>query len=279
MKPLFVSIAQIEPVREKYAKDWSEGHATRFATEGHYQWMAEFVKGRSLVLEVGTGDGASTFALFVNGATVVSIESNPHCLERAYQKLTQAGVPVSREQRGALTVNDTGRAEIRWEKITSTMPRQGVLLLGGDMLADAELKSWLLQQQRFDAVVCWNIGASAIENTAARDEAEYRLRVQNKVYDLANQVLNSGGVLHFVDRGRDLLPEQEQEQRAAMIEGHQDQASTTSLQVDSNVEFRSYTPPTAGSGVNMIGAIRPSSRMTPTRRRSGRSLLPSRKVY
>lgn len=244
--------ARIEPVREKYANDWSEGHATRFETEGHYQWMADFVKGRSLVLEVGTGDGAATLALLVNGATVVSIESNPHCLERAHQKLIQAGVHVSREQRESLMVNDTGRAEIRWGKVTSRMPGQGVLLLGGDIVTDAELKSWLLQQQRFDAVVCWNIGASAIENTVARNEAEYRLIVQNKVYDLADQVLKSEGVLHIVDRGRELLPGQEQEQHSAMIEGHQDQASTTSLQVGSNIQIRSYTPPSAGSGVKMI---------------------------
>jgi hypothetical protein len=66
--------AKIDPIRETYAKNWSEGHATPFTTDGHFQWMADFVKGRFLVLEIGTGDGAGTLALCANGSTVVSVD-------------------------------------------------------------------------------------------------------------------------------------------------------------------------------------------------------------
>lgn len=244
--------AQIESIREKYANDWSDGHAARFSAAGHYQWMADFVAGRELVLEVGTGDGSGTIALLAKGArTVVSIESNPQCLDRAYQKLTQGGIPVTREHRGVLTVNQANVAQIRWDRVNSSIPERGVLLLGGDMLADTELKSWLIQQTKFDAVVCWNIGASAVENTAAENEGDYRLRVQNKVYDLADQILKPGGILHIVDRGRDSSAGPEQELREAWIGGHQEQASTTSLQVSLDVQSRSYTPPPAGVGVAM----------------------------
>ncbi len=240
----------VNVTREKYAKDWSEGHAAKFIADGHYQWMAGFVKGRHLVLEVGAGDASSTLALIANGSVVVSLETNPYCFERARENLTKAEIQVVTVPRGKLIVNSSGQATFQYQKVTATIPSQGVLLIGGDMLTDPELKSWLRQQAKFDAVVCWNMGASAIENTATSDNSQYRLKVQNKVYDLAEDILMSGGILHIVDRGRDPTPENENIHRIELLEGHRDQASTTSLIVDTDIKFRSYTPPT-DSGIKM----------------------------
>ena len=75
--------------------------------------------------------------------------------------------------------------------------------------------------------------------------------MQNKVYDLADEILKSGGILHVVDRGRDPTPENEASKKKSLwLDGHTDQASTTSLKVDQDIKFRSYTPP-ADSGLKM----------------------------
>ena len=118
------------------------------------------------------------------------------------------------------------------------------------------------------------------ENTlqAARNEAEYRLRMHNKVYELSDQVIRSRAVLHIVDRGRELLPGQEHKQRDAKIEGHRDHASVTSVQVSSDVAIRSYTPPSPDSGVSMIALDTTKSRTSPTRGLSGLSFPPSSDV-
>lgn len=251
-KQLRAFIAKSDQVRDQYAKNWSESHAALFTAAGHYQWMAEFVKGRHLVLEIGTGDGSGTIALCANGSIVVSIDNNSFCLKRAYQNLTNTGFPVVYEERGNIAVNNDGPPRICHRKVTSSMPERGALLLDGDILADDELDKWLREQPSFDAVLCWNIGASTFDVSVANDVAQYRLRVQNRVYELADVLLKKGGILHIVDRGRPLLPGKETEQRATMIEGYTDQASVTSLWVNQDMGIRPYTPPLEGSGVNMV---------------------------
>ena len=76
---------------------------------------------------------------------------------------------------------------------------------------------------------------------------EYRLRTQNKTYEIADCILKPGGVLHVVDRG--VVPETD-EIKSIIIDRHKDQASVTSLRF-SEFAYRLYTEPTA-HGISMI---------------------------
>ena len=237
-----------------YARNWSEGHATPFSADGHYQWMAEFVKGRSIVLEIGTGDGAGTLALCANGSVVVSVDKNPFCLDLAHQKIKDAGVPVNYEPRGKFVANDEKSYEIVFTKVNSAIPASGALLLGGDLMTDEELGKWLFANRGFDAIVCWNIGTFQLNTTLARSETEYRLKVQNRVYEMAEHLLKRGGILHIVDRARGLIAGKEAEMRAVMLQGHVDQASVTTLQINSEISIRPYIPPQEDSGIEMMAS-------------------------
>lgn len=104
-------------MREQYARDWSRGHAERLSADGHYSWMAAFLAGRNLLLEIGTGDGSGTLALVGNGAVVVSIEKNPYCLEMAKKNLLKSDVPVVTVSRGRLVPEGSQSPDIfltRW---------------------------------------------------------------------------------------------------------------------------------------------------------------------
>jgi hypothetical protein len=246
--------AKIDPIRKRYAKNWSEGHASTFTADGHYQWMADFVKGRYLVLEIGAGDGAGTLALCANGSIVVSVDKNPFCLERAHQTIKNARVPVVYEPRGKLVAENEDSYEITFGKVNSAIPASGALLLGGDIMTDDELGKWLFANRGFDAIVCWNIGTFQLNTTLASSEAEYRLKVQNRIYETAEHLLKKGGILHIVDRASTLIEGKEAKMRAAMIEGHMDQASVTSLRVNQEIAIRPYTPPPEGTGIRMKAA-------------------------
>ena len=75
----------------------------------------------------------------------------------------------------------------------------------------------------------------------------YRLKVQNSVYELADQILRTGGVLQAVDRAHS--PDS-QILKDDVIRSHKEQASVTSLQVDS-MAHRAYTEPSKANAIKM----------------------------
>jgi len=115
----------------------------------------------------------------------------------------------------------------------------------------------------FDVVVCWLVGTHRGRELSAinagyrfRSSQEYRLRVQNKVYELADEILRSGGVLQVVDRGE--YPETEAH-REDWHKAHRDQASVTSLDV-AVPEHCEYEEPTEGKHVTMEKSLPLSGR-------------------
>ncbi len=236
-------------MREKYARDWSFGHAQNLSTNGHYKWMAKFLAGQKLVLEIGAGDGRGTIALVENGSAVVSIEKNPYCFELAKHNLLEAGIPLVTAPRGRVATESSSTPEVFEETVVAEIPSEGVLLLGGDIMFDARLHEWLKFNAPFDGIACWNIGSHRLD----AESQNFRLRVQNCVYDLAHEILHSGGTLHIVDRGRAPISERLDEMIQTQLDGHRDQASTTDLEVDSAIESRVYRPP-ENTGIELVPA-------------------------
>lgn len=93
-----------------------------------------------------------------------------------------------------------------------------------------------------------------ISNLKSADPDTYRLRVQNRVYKLAAQVLRPGGWLQVVDRGE---PPTEQFLLDDVFKAHRDQASPTNLEVFS-VQHREYVEST--SGIRMVASTPASGR-------------------
>ncbi len=93
-----------------------------------------------------------------------------------------------------------------------------------------------------------------IANLKIANPDDYRLRVQNRVYRLAAQVLRPGGWLQVVDRGE---PPTEQFLLDDMFNSHRAQASPTDLEVFA-VEHREYGEST--SGIRMVASTPTSGR-------------------
>jgi len=241
-------------VRERYANNWANGHAEHFKLQGDYEWMAQFLGGCQRIMEVGTGDASGTIALCRRGAVVVSIEKNPFCQQLAEKKLRSAGINVISEQRGTINPLDDGTYETVYASVESVVPTEGVLLLGGDVTGDLELAKWAIANTPFDGIACWNVGTHQFNSNLTSDPSEYRLIVQNRVYEMAHRLLRSGGILHVVDRGRAPTEEHLQAMIESQLDGHRDQASVTNLCVDSNITYRVYQPPKDNTGISMQAA-------------------------
>jgi hypothetical protein len=125
-----------------------------------------------------------------------------------------------------------------------------VVLVESDVLNDEGMHRHLSAAAPFDAVACWLMGThSAREANEAIDalhiatSAEYRLRVQNRVYELADTVLRPGGVLHVVDRGQAPTSKELVED---IVRAHEEQAEVTSLVVRSPPTWRPYEADAGG---------------------------------
>lgn len=236
--------------REEYARTWSESDAAAFAAGGHYAWMASHVTGKHRVLEIGTGDGRGTIELLRAGHVVVSVDENPACLRRAQKSISDAGFAVTTELRGTVHPGKDGYT-VAYQPVNSLAPVAGALLVEGDTLNDPVLLSWLKSLPPFDAVTCWLMGshrARQLNLALPRESANlYRLRVQNRLYEFADTILQSGGILNIVDRGTiGTTPAAIALLTADAIQSHEDQASSTSLRIDARVDMRRYNAPAGG---------------------------------
>lgn len=267
-------------LRTSYASRWRVT-AGSFDAAGHYEWMAEQVRDYHRVLEVGTGVGHSTLALLRAGHQVVGVDENPDCLQQAKNLITASGMDCELVLRGDFALGKDGHYTIAYAEVAPSQSPPTCLLVEGDVLGDTNLITWLEAENRFDAVVCWLIGthkarpaSSAVRRSGIGSVGEYRLLVQNTVYELADHLLRPAGMLNVIDRGEhplsDIL-------RTDAYRGHCDQAGPTSLVVQPFPEVREYRPESPDGGIGMQATLGCSGR-TPTSNRvaliSWRSMKP-----
>ncbi|MEB8055653.1 class I SAM-dependent methyltransferase [Pseudomonas fulva] len=227
------ALYQLKSFRKAYIKSWginSEGHLV----QGHYSWMAERVKGFPRTLEIGCGVGHSTLALLQQGHTVVCVEENPQCIAATRKRLADEGFCVEVIARETPVSLDENAYRLIYSEIPEA-PEADCLLIEGDALNDPALEAWLERQPKFDAVACWLLGThDARGHNAAVDLAlmptayEHRIFVQNRVYEIADRILRSGGVLSVIDRAQTPTT---QDMVEKLLQHHREQASVTSLVV------------------------------------------------
>ena len=264
--------------RLSYARRWGRYHASKFEQDGHYEWMASFLGGHRVVLEIGTGTAQGTKALLEKGHTVISIDENPECLKIAERFLLSEGYKVTYEPREEIRIEHDGYS-IDYHAPESPLIEGGALLLEGDVLNDPELLAWLTKLP-VDAVVCWLLGThearphnTIFHSIKVGNPGEYRLRVQNRIYEIADKVLKPGGILHIVDRGE--APAEDESLDEDTLTAHRDQASVTTLEVEST-DYRLYEEPTDPKALPMGLTLGLSGRM-PTNYRPALVSITSRK--
>ena len=254
--------------RKQYLKEWEHGNAKLFKADGHYEWMANFVKGYTKILEIGTGDGRGTLQLVKNGHKIISIDENKFCLDAAQKRLEKNNVSVHRLKREIVRpIGEGSHYSIKYKTIQSQLPECDVLLIEGDINNDDTLLRWLEKNKLFDAVICWLIGTHGgrgfneiIDINVIPTPMHYRLKVQNRVYEVSDLILRTKGILHIVDRGQ--MPNTK-ELLDGLRDGHKDQASVTSLEVK-DLNFRQYEEPTNGNSVEMCMTITEHTECTDT---------------
>ena len=239
----------VDKKRDEYRSEWNV-NAEFFNSIGAYDWMCEAVVGKKLLIEIGCGTGESTLALAKHKHRIVTIEENPHCCRATAKKLFENGVDVELIERGEIHGTQNKSYKQLYQPLSLTKLTASVTVVEGDALFDNGLKEWLESIGPFDAVVCWLMGTNQSRQLVAeystlpwKDNGEYRLRVQNRVYELADRVLDSGGILNTVDRGE--LPEGDMKDELIKedIDSHVDQASVTSLEIDaSSQRYMKYEP-------------------------------------
>lgn len=227
------ALYQLNRFRKDYIKSWgvnSKGHLD----QGHYGWMAERLVGYPRTLEIGCGVGHSTLALLKQGHTVVCIEENPHCIAATQRLVSESGYSVAVIARETPKSLDDNAYRLIYKDIGS-VPQADCLLIEGDALNDPKLEAWLEQQPKFDSVACWLLGTHdarghniAVDLASMPTPREHRIFVQNNVYEVADRVLRSGGILTVIDRAE--TPSNEALVTKVM-DHHREQASVTSLVV------------------------------------------------
>lgn len=243
--------------RQEYAKKWSNVNASFFAEKGLYTWMATFLENYKNIIEIGTGDGRGTLVLAKSGHKILSIDENPFCLQLANDLLIKYGFNVLLLNREKITFNDSNYS-ISYEEIGSIDTGNfDVVLIEGDIINDNNLHNWLLATKPYDAIACWLIGTHTsrqynkqVQYYNINSDQNYRLKNQNIIYEIAEYLLRSGGILHIVDRGE--VPDSKLLQDD-FLNSHKEQASVTSLEV-TRLDWREYEEPNRTEAIQMVVA-------------------------
>jgi SAM-dependent methyltransferase len=198
------------------------------------------------ILDIGCGSGDGIMALkaaCAPNARIISCDDNPHCLEAARAKIASCGLSVEVINRLYQRVagDEFHEMAVAAGKLQMLQGGADVTLVQADLIWDSEFLQFLKNRTKFDAITVWLIGTYDLKpqclNLKPKVEGGmYRLMVQNKIYELGNEILRVGGVLQVVDRGES--PKEEYLIKET-IDSHKEQAQGTSLEVIGH-NFKDY---------------------------------------
>ena len=232
-----------------YSRNWSTTSQYHFE-RGVYHWLAEQLIDRNpkRVLDIGCGSGHGLVALrdvLGSNIEIVAIDENRSCLQAAKGTL-RLKQDVDAE---VITRMSVSRCSGGYAHVAGPLTLEAgaaCVLIESDVCNDPYLAAALQSSGGFDAVTIWFTGSHMLRpqnlNVKARGittDAAHRLYVQNETYELADAVLESGGVLQVSDRGQ--MPNSEL-LRNDILRAHKEQASVTSLEVQS-LTYHPYEEP------------------------------------
>lgn len=251
--------------KAEYRDHWA-CNAAHFEAQNCYKWMAEQLRplNPKRVLDIGCGTGEGIGALLSAFApTVISLEENGDCIRRSSEVIASAGYSVEPIYRLGYQEYQDGSHNIAFDQEPITVSKQITLVHADILVDDPAMLRFLAECSPFDAVTIWLMGTFKarhtcrnISNLRIADAQEYRLRVQNRVYEFANRVLRPGGWLQVVDRGE---PPKTQSLRDDLLQSHRAQAAPTDLEVF-DLNYREYTEPT-NRGIRMELSLGTSGRI------------------
>lgn len=271
----------VQVARKVYNRNWQKNSA-HYAEQGCYDWMASLLKPYSpgLILDIGCGDGSGIRSLLSmpsdRRVQVVSLEENSECIDTARSRLSRDGYEVSAVKR-LHSIDRGDKKHVLGIESGCLGEICRVTLIEADVLLDdEELFSFLFGLPKFDAVTVWLVGTHLarqncinISPLKINSSAGYRLRVQNKVYELADKLLKPNGVLQVVDRCE--VPSTEA-LKEDFIQAHCEQASVTSLKVNA-LEYLPYNEPESVRKIPMRPTIGKSGRLPDLSRKAMVSVI------
>ncbi len=243
---------RLQASHELYLKQW-EHTSSFFYEKGYYKWMAEQLShiNPEVILDIGCGSGYGIVELinqFGDQINLLSLEENRECIKTAQKNiLRHCGVDCSVSER-IIVKHHMSSHSYDHEPINFT-ELANINLIESDLLTDPHLGDIKNYFGEFDLITIWLIGSHNLRDECKQiHRNQYRLQVQNKVYDLADIFLKKGGVLNIVDRGE--LPSN-QHLIDDIINSHRDQAKGTGLDVK-GVEFIEYEEPDIGISLKIV---------------------------
>jgi SAM-dependent methyltransferase len=248
---------QVTAAKRVYLRNWDR-NASSMENQGGYLWMAKKLEPYKpkRIFDVGSGDGRGLATLWntFKPDLIFSIDENWECLTASEGRLKKLGSPTRVVPR--LKVQMQSEKHYLLNTKLNMLPREnGVFLVESDFLTDPELNNFLQEIPPFDAVTVWLIGTHLVRQNCLniaplqmKDNGEYRLKVQNRAYELADKILRPGGVLQIVDRGEEPST---QLLKDDTMNSHRDQASVTSLQVK-EMDYMLYQEVETSNRVTMV---------------------------
>lgn len=242
-----------------YINKW-KNNAETFDAQKCYSWMAQKISTnqKKLILDIGCGDGTGLQALLSENdkLKIIAIDENIDCLKETQRKFSSQGFGTELIERCDL-IYDNKYHGYNFKSIDK-LPEQQITLIHSDLLSDPYIEPYLNSIGKFDAITIWLIGTHTERRHCMNifplnitSDAQYRLSVQNKAYELADEILIAGGILQIVDRGQapntELLKDD-------IINAHKDQASVTTLEVF-DLDYMIYNEPINKSSVQMKTSV------------------------
>lgn len=243
--------------KQNYINKW-EKDSNYFSRNGYYDWMADILFKHinpKNILDFGCGNGNGILALLKNNdiENIISIEENNVCIKAAQENIEKAGFIVDTIFRNNPVIDKKNGIYINKFKPIVIKHSAKVTIIEGEVLYDTLLTEYL-KSFKFDAITCWLLGThesmqnniEMLQHGITSNNKNYRLYIQNRIYELADEILNKNGVLHIVDRGETPY---NQELQDIVRQSHIEQASVTTLNV-LPIDWLPYNP--LADGIPMI---------------------------
>jgi len=241
-------LGKIKEAHNIYIESWAT-NADSLNQQGCYAWLAgllaEYSPKRMFDIGCGSGEGLLALATRFPDATILSVEENGACIEKSQKLLESHGVEVKSCLRldRKIRQGDFHKIEPSTDRLPESLGGR-VCIVESDLFSENEaFLQWLSEIGPFDVVTVWFVGThmmrrycTEIRGRNISSSGQYRLFVQNRVYEIADKILRGGGCLQTADRTE--FPKNE-ELKEDYLESHRDQASVTDLVVK-RAEYRKY---------------------------------------
>jgi SAM-dependent methyltransferase len=223
--------------KKDYIEKW-KADSKYFCDAGYYKWMADILFEKihpRYILDIGCGMGYGIIELLRNITIeqIICIEENEFCIDAAKDTIEKNGYDIKTIKSNTSIVQKNGYYINEYSEIDEIDGKQKVIIIQGDIYCDEILQEFL-KKIRFDAVTCWLLGThQSMQNNLAyqnlyQSNLNFRLVIQNRIYELSDIILNKDGILQMIDRGG--LPYDERSKNS-YLDSHKEQASVTSLNV------------------------------------------------